>query len=670
MQYQTFSKTEHTSYPVAVLVPKLGRDDIEKEYLDPICLDQEKVIAYSLHQTGKKTPVATQKEYLDALIPILEDLSTEYLIVGDGDYFKTLTGVNKADAFLGYVLPNTYPTATAGTFNVVYCPNYRQVFYNPTQVRAKIAQSLNALHDHMHSNYGEPGVEIIQFEQYPTTVDSIRDWLNLFLEWDRPLSADIEAFSLKHYDAGIGTITFCWSKHEGIAFPVDLGSDPKAIRKLLVEFFLAFSNKIIWHNISYDVTVLIYQLFMEHLVDTEGLLNGLEVMLKNWDDTKLISYLATNSCAGNKLGLKDQAQEYAGNYAVEDIKDITKIPLPKLLKYNLVDGLSTWYVYEKHWETLVKDDQLEIYETLFKPAIYDIIQMQLTGMPVDRVEVSLARASLEVDRNDAIDRIQSHPLVQAFVYQLNLEWVEFKNSTYKKKRVTLSDAKEEFNPNSPPQLQRFFYEELELPVIERTKTKQPSTSANVLEKLKAFTTEEDVKQLINALLDFKAVDKIYSTFIPALESSVLAPDGCYYLFGNFNLGGTVSGRLSSSGPNLQTIPSSGTKYAKLIKNCFKPPKGWLMVGLDFSSLEDRISALTTKDPNKLKVYTDSYDGHCLRAYSYFGDRMPDIEIAPENATCYSAKVGASNIYFHSHEDVEYLGKVMKGAELYALLTST
>ena len=52
--------------------------------------------------------------------------------------------------------------------------------------------------------------------------------------------------------------------------------------------------------------------------------------------------------------------------------------------------------------------------------------------------------------------------------------------------------------------------------------------------------------------------------------------------------------------------------------------GWLFCGADFSSLEDKINALLTKDPNKLKVYIDGYDGHCLRAFSYFGDQMPDI----------------------------------------------
>lgn len=54
------------------------------------------------------------------------------------------------------------------------------------------------------------------------------------------------------------------------------------------------------------------------------------------------------------------------------------------------------------------------------------------------------------------------------------------------------------------------------------------------------------------------------------------------------------------------------------------PEGWLFVGLDFASLEDRISALTTKDKNKLKTYLENYDGHALRACAYFAENMPDI----------------------------------------------
>jgi len=51
----------------------------------------------------------------------------------------------------------------------------------------------------------------------------------------------------------------------------------------------------------------------------------------------------------------------------------------------------------------------------------------------------------------------------------------------------------------------------------------------------------------------------------------------------------------------------------------------LLCGLDFASLEDKISAVTTNDPNKIKVYTDGYDGHSLRAYAYFGSQMPLIK---------------------------------------------
>ena len=54
------------------------------------------------------------------------------------------------------------------------------------------------------------------------------------------------------------------------------------------------------------------------------------------------------------------------------------------------------------------------------------------------------------------------------------------------------------------------------------------------------------------------------------------------------------------------------------------PEGWLFVGLDFHSLEDYISALTTRDKNKMRVYLEGFDGHCLRAYSYNPEGMPDI----------------------------------------------
>lgn len=77
------------------------------------------------------------------------------------------------------------------------------------------------------------------------------------------------------------------------------------------------------------------------------------------------------------------------------------------------------------------------------------------------------------------------------------------------------------------------------------------------------------------------------------------------------------------------------------------PKGKLFGGADFASLEDRINTLLTKDPNKLKVYTDNYDGHALRAFAYFGDQMPDIVNTVESINSIAIK---SSPYYHLRQE--------------------
>lgn len=638
MRYITSQDTG--KYPIAILGHQIRREEMIKTYLLPNDLSMEDFIFIELHSAPgkKKTPAREIKEFIQQeLQQVLDDAETQYIICTDSDYFKILTKEAKAEANLGYVCDSVW-----GKQKVIYTPSYRQVFYDPPVVKSKIAQGMDALLNHIRGQYAEPGQGIIEFEAYPDTPEKIKAWLDQLLEMNKPLAIDIEAFGLKHYNAGIGTITFCWSKTQGIAFNVDYEPIPGAteapygrinrndiVRNLLREFFIKYTQRQMYHNISYDVYVLIYQLFMDNLIDTEGLLHGMEIMLRNWDCTKLITYLATNSCAGNHLSLKEQAQEYAGNYAQDDIKDICLIPNEQLLRYNLIDGLCTWYTYEKHWDTLIADDQLDVYNNIFKPACEDIIQMQLTGMPMNMETVNQVAEEMETDRNQALKTIRESKLMKNFTLMLRQEWVDDKNAKLKKKQVTLADCNIEFNPNSGPQLQKLLFDYIGLPVLGLTKSKQPATDGDTIKALRTHTQSKDVKELLNALIDYKLVDKIITSFIPAFRNAQPGPDGWHYLFGNLNLGGTVSGRLSASEPNLQTIPS-GSKYAKKIKKCFEAPPGWIFCGLDFASLEDRISALTTKDPQKLKVYTDGYDGHSLRAYAYFGEQMPDIEDTVES----------------------------------------
>lgn len=602
---------------------------IQKYYIEPFKIELKDIAYLKLYGDSKqkKLPIGVIKEVIkEELLPAIEDLKAEYLIITDPDYFKVFAKVTKTDPNIGYVLDSPY-----GSFKVVYALNYKSLFYKPENIH-KIAQSINALIQYDLGKYTSPGSNIIKFEQYPKTPQEIETWLNKLIEMNVPLTCDIETFSLHHYKAGLGSIAFAWNQHEGIAFKIDIDSEHKnqEVRNLLKGFFERFSNTLIFHNISYDVSVLIYQLYMEDLLDTKGLLNGINILLKNWEDTKLITYLATNSCSGNSLSLKDQSQEYTGNYAQENINDISLIKEEDLLRYNLTDVLATWYVYNKHYNKMIQDQQLDIYTRLFKPATIDIIQMQLTGMPLNMDQVLKVKKDLEKDQNDALNKIQNNLITIKLVDELKKEWVNNKNKVLKKKKVTLADASSiSFNPSSPQQLQKLLYQTLQFPVLKRTKTHQPATDSDTIQSFALSASDPEVKELLEALVDFKAVDKILTAFIPAFLQAQKAKDGRYYLFGSFNLGGTVSGRLSSSEPNMQQIPATGSKYAKPIKSCFQAPEGWLMVGLDFNALEDHISALTTKDSNKLKVYIDSYDGHCLRAYSYFKDKMPDITQALE-----------------------------------------
>src|SRR5574343_242164 len=175
---------------------------------------------------------------------------------------------------------------------------------------------------------------------------------------------------------------------------------------------------------------------------------------------------------------------------------------------------------------------------------------------------------------------------------------------------------------------------MDLPVIDYTATKQPATGADTLEKLINHTSNQEYKDVINALIGLSKVGKIITDFIPNFKEAIIKQNSnIAWLHGNFNLNGTMSGRLSSSKPNLQNLPS-GSEFGKLIKSCFKAEKGWLFAGADFNALEDRINTLLTKDTNNLKVYTDGYDGHCLRAYTYFKNEMPNICQITDNTKCF------------------------------------
>lgn len=643
-------------WPIALLIKETAFDgpELERyytEYLEKHGIAREQVTFISLaYNEAGKAPNGFIKQELENVMTAVSDAGSDLLYCADANYFKVLTGQRKAEPHLGYVLPCVLKGYEH--LQVTLGVNHKSLMYNPAN-EPKLHMSLETLLKYQAGAYQELGANIIKEAHYPSTLEDIKAWLEKLKEYPS-LSCDIEAFSLDFDKAGIATITFCWDEHHGVAFACDyvalskemdspyhgVQKDNPAVKLLLRDFFESYTGELIFHRANYDVCILIYELWMQNLLDTNGLLEGLEYMTQRFHDTKVIAYLATNSCAGNKLSLKALAHEFAGNWAQDEeaIKDIRKIPLKLLLQYNLVDGLATNYVFKKCYPIMVQDQQEELYQTLMMPSQKTIIQIELTGMPLDSNQVQVARQELESIINNQLVIFSGSTAVKKAEHIINRrawekDYEDRKAKAKNPDKIMPKDwdtyPRAPYNPNSGPQNQTLLYEVMDLPVIDKTATKQPATGADTIEKLINHTEDVDYKTVLQALIDYGKADKVLTSFIPAFEKAIKKGDGVVYLHGSFNLGGTVSGRLSSSGPNLQQIPS-GSRFGELIKKCFKASKGWIFCGADFNALEDRINALLTKDPNKLKVFTDGFDSHCLRTYYYWPEQFPDLREIPED----------------------------------------
>lgn len=642
---------ENDTYPIALLMKPsaFNKQELQTNYVDPcgqFGVAPYNIIAFTLAlaDNGKVTAKAA-KDYLAELLPALQSIGSHILYVTDSTYFKVLTGVAKAEPHYGYCLPCKHKGYEH--MKVVLGINYQTLIYNP-ELKAKQLNTIKTAADCLLGTYTPPGQTIIHSAHYPKTVSDIEAALKSLHQYPS-LTCDIEAFSLKFWEAGIGTIAFAWDEHNGIAFACDYTTAPVnpckivdttsanllhgvyeangAVRALLREFFETYQGELTFHNSGYDLKPIIANLWMTNLLDTKWMLQGLDTMTRALNDTKIIAYLATNSTAGNSLGLKALAHEFAGNWAKDDIKDIRLIPLDDLLQYNLVDALATHYVRKKYELVMIQDNQQKLYQELMMPSQKLITQMEMTGMPMSRKRIQEVKAELEQIQASHLDTIQNSKLIQVMDLLVQTKAMQDANAKLKTKQHPLEKfADKRFNPNSGPQLQVLLYEQMGLPVIDYTDTKQPATGAETIEKLINHTQEPEYRALLSALIEYGKVTKILSTFIPAFEGAISKDNSdIVWLHGNFNLGGTVSGRLSSSDPNLQNLPA-GSKYGKLIKSCFMGPEGHLFCGADFNSLEDYISALTTKDPNKLQVYLRGFDGHCLRAAYYFRDQVPHIDL--------------------------------------------
>lgn len=277
---------EADTYKAALLIKGAAfkKQDLLTHYVTPLLqhgLAQRDLIAFTAEYNAiGKAPAGFIKEQLLELLPVLASLSVQYVYVADANYFKVLVGQTKADPHFGYVLPCKIKGYEH--LHIVLGVNHQALIYNP-DIQAKLTLSLHTLAAHMQQTYQAPGTGIIHSAQYPEGVTAIAAALNQLHQYPR-LTCDIEAFSLRFNEAGIGTIAFAWDQHNGVVFACDykthagiLGaeeakegyygyqSDNKPVKRLLKQFFESYKGEITWHNGVYDIKLLIYELFMKPL---------------------------------------------------------------------------------------------------------------------------------------------------------------------------------------------------------------------------------------------------------------------------------------------------------------------------------------------------------------------------------------------------------------------
>lgn len=301
------------------------------------------------------------------------------------------------------------------------------------------------------------------------------------------------------------------------------------------------------------------------IVDLNGIteINGITF------DTKLGAYLINPS---KNTDLESAAAEYLGVYLdnseVAQMSLLDDTPLDTDAKYaHIIYALS-----EVMAEKIEENDQHTLFYDIELPLINVLADMQIEGFKVDADE--LARFG-----NFLQDNIES-----------------FEKEIY-------SLAGEKFNINSPKQLGEILFGKLGLKGGKKTKTGY-STKADVLEKLAPDN------EIVRIVLEYRTYQKLKSTYCDGLSTLINKKTGRIHSV--FHQTGTVTGRLSSSEPNMQNIPTR-TELGRELRKMFTAKDGCVLIDADYSQIELRVLAHLAKDPVMTEAFTNGEDIHAVTA---------------------------------------------------------
>lgn len=530
-------------------------------YLQPLAKEGLETPAQCTEFLGinfPKTGTIKKAQIQDNCTQVLEYCDTigiSTLLVTDAKHFCYLSGEAKAEDSIGQV----FKCCIEGYQHITVLPAISPVVVTISPSKAPLYyRAFSVLANYINGTYVVPGNDVIRKALYPTSISDIRQSLKDILH-QSVLGIDIETYGDEKGDAlrwergFFGSIAFSPDKHSGVSFLVGdyfTGNDYLSIKNILKGFFDNYKGKKVLHNGLFDAKFLIRHLYMKDLGDYIGMYEGIKVF-SDIDDTMIMAYACINSTERLPKGLKELSKEFTGNYA-EDVKDIKLLTKENLLRYNLMDTCGTMYLYEKYKELLVQENQEQVYNSILQPSFGFLLEMMMTGLPIDRENTLQAQKDLDKIQEDALEIILGSPFVKRAESILKRLEADKYNSTHKVKQKNPDEIDLKFNPGSANQMKVLLFDILNFEVLEKTETGQPSVGGAIIKEYLAISRhneDTDVVELLTAILDFGSAIKVNGTFINALlELSIKHPNDNWYLNGNLKMGGTQSGRLSSSEP--------------------------------------------------------------------------------------------------------------------------
>jgi DNA polymerase-1 len=331
-----------------------------------------------------------------------------------------------------------------------------------------------------------------------------------------------------------------------------------------------------------------------HLKYDAHVLRGCGIALAGMrHDSMLESYVLNStatrhdmdSCAKLYLGIDTIKYEDVAGKGARQIP-FNQVPVDKAAEYAAEDADVTLQLHRVLHAALEKEPALlRVYEEIEQPLVPVLLEMEHHGVLVDRERLKTQSGEL-AKRLGELEQ-QAH-----------------------------QSAGQPFNLDSPKQLQEILFTKQGLPVRQKTRTGQPSTAEEVLEEL------AEKYLLPRLILEYRGLAKLRSTYTEKLPGQIDAKTGRVHT--SYHQAVAVTGRLSSSDPNLQNIPIR-TPEGRRIRQAFVAPPGHVLLSADYSQIELRIMAHLSEDEGLRRAFAEDGDIHRATAAEVF-------ELPPDQVT--------------------------------------